>query len=95
MKTSTIPMMITPNSKRIASYGFDPVRQVLAVRFKRYTGEPGPAVYEYPGVTAEQFAELEKAESKGSHIGRIFVASQYAFEKMAPVEVADSEGGEP
>jgi hypothetical protein len=83
MPASIIPLKATPDSKNIASYGYDPLSLTLAVRFKSFkTGVPGSKVYEYPNVPAEKFAELEAAESKGSFINANFVKTEHPFEKM-------------
>lgn len=55
-KHPTIPMSAVKSSQ-IESIGH--MGDTLAVKFK------GGSVYHYPGVTADQFADLQKAESIG------------------------------
>lgn len=57
--------MDSVESSQIAAIGHSPETNVLAIQFKSKTG-PG-SVYHYENFTAEQFAELKKAESIGSH----------------------------
>lgn len=81
------PIALTPvESNQIGSIGYDEATQTLAVQFKR----GARAIYHYPGVTAQQWADFQAAESKGTHFGQNF--KTLAFEKYpnedAPVEVA-------
>lgn len=54
-------------SSQIHAIGHDQATNTLAIQFKSKTG-PG-SVYHYPNVTAEQYAEMAKAESIGKHFG--------------------------
>ena len=63
-------------SNQIGSIGYDAETQTLAVQFKR----GAMAIYHYPGVTPEQWAAFNSAESKGTHFGQHFKA--LPFEKF-------------
>lgn len=65
------------NSSQIKSYGYDPESQTLAMVFKHGAG----AEYQYPNVSAEMYAGLEAAESKGNYFGRVI--KPLPFEKFA------------
>ena len=52
-------------SSQIDQIGHCAATNTLAVKFKH-----GGATYHYHGVTAEQFGNLQKAESIGSHLGK-------------------------
>jgi hypothetical protein len=62
-KPPAIPMCACKSSQ-VESFGHH--GDTLAVKFKS-----GGAVYHYHGVTAEQFAGLQKAESIGKALGAI------------------------
>lgn len=82
-KRSTITRTPTIGSTKIDSYGYDAGRRVLAVRFKGFRdGLPGQSIYEYPNVSPETVAELDKAESKGNFINSTFVRTKHPFEKF-------------
>lgn len=63
-KRPTLPPLKETTSKMLHSYGYDPEAGVLAVKF--HNG----GVYTYPGVSPEQFAALEGAESIGGHFAK-------------------------
>lgn len=70
------------NSKRLTALGYDPATQTLAVEFPGKPGED-PKVYHYFGFPPEQYAELEKAESKGSFFEG-HIRNVYDFQRIAP-----------
>ena len=81
------PITMTPvQSSQIHSIGHDPETNTMQVRFLAGRGEQrGPgALYQYTGVSAEDFAAFEKAESKGSHFGKVFKPAQdrYPFTRV-------------
>lgn len=90
MPTSTIPLALTPESSQIHGFGYDPVRQVLAIEFNSNHEQ---LTYEYPGVTPDRFAEFQAAESKGSWFYKN-KKSLAVFDRMYKATPADSEGGE-
>ena len=53
-------------SRQIHAIGYDPATCTLAIRFKSWKGEP-TSLYHYYNVTAEDYAALATAESKGGH----------------------------
>lgn len=67
-------------SSQIHSVGFDAGRQTLAMQFRS-----GGPVYEYAGVTQEQYDAFLAAESKGKHFGA-HIKGKFDFEKIAPPE---------
>lgn len=73
-------------SSQIHSIGFDPDSGTMAVRFLAGRGEQrGPgALYHYSGVSVEDFAAFQKAESKGSHFGKVFkpAKDRFPFERV-------------
>ena len=81
------PITMTPvQSSQIHSIGFDSETNTMHVRFLAGRGEQrGPgALYQYTGVSAEDFAAFEKAESKGSHFGKVFkpAADRFPFNRV-------------
>ena len=69
------PITMTPvQSSQIHSIGHDPETNTMQVRFLAGRGDQrGPgALYTYQNVTPEDFSAFEKAESKGSHFGKVF-----------------------
>ena len=87
MNTKTkapIIAMTGVKSHQIESIGHCPITNTLAVKFIRT-----PATYHYPNVTAEKFAELQKAESLGSYVHNNFVKSKHPFTKIEPEKKAD------
>ena len=81
------PITMTPvQSSQIHSIGHDPETNTMQVRFLAGRGEQrGPgALYQYTGVSAEDFAAFEKAESKGSYFGKVFKPAQdrYPFTRV-------------
>jgi len=58
---------LTPDSSRIHSIGYDASRQLLVIRFK--TSEHRVA-YGYPEFSAEQWREMQAADSWGSYFER-------------------------
>ena len=71
-------------SHQIGKIGYDEATQTLAVQFKR----GAMAIYHYPGVTPEQWAAFNAAESKGAHFGQHFKA--LAFEKFPNEPAAEA-----
>ncbi len=58
---------LTPvSSNQIAAIGYDAARSTLALTFARGPG----SVYHYPNFSAESFAALKAAESKGTFFGQ-------------------------
>ena len=81
------PITMTPvQSSQIHSIGHDPETNTMQVRFLAGRGEQrGPgALYQYTGVSAEDFAAFEKAESKGSYFGKVFkpAADRFPFTRV-------------
>ena len=81
------PITMTPvQSSQIHSIGHDPETGTMQIRFLSGRGEQrGPgALYSYSGVSAEDFAAFEKAESKGSHFGKVFkpAADRFPFSRI-------------
>lgn len=71
-----IPMSACKSSQ-VAEIGHDPATNTLAVRFKH-----GSTLYHYPGITAEQFTALQKAESVGAHLGKHIKTPGHKFTKI-------------
>ncbi len=78
--------MIPVQSSQIHAIGYDPETGTMQVQFLRGSGEQrGPgALYQYTGVSAEDFAAFEKAESKGSHFKQVFrgAPDRYPYSKV-------------
>ena len=74
-KHPTIPMSGVKSSQ-IESLGH--MGDTLAVKFRS-----GGATYHYPGVSQEQFAALQKAESLGSHFSK-HIRSKFQGVKIDP-----------
>lgn len=68
------PITMTPvQSSQIHSIGFDSETNTMHVRFAGRGEQRGPgALYQYTGVSAEDFAVFLMAESKGSYFGKVF-----------------------
>lgn len=83
MNTKTPHIPLNPvKSSQVESVGYDAASKTLAVKFIRT-----PATYHYHDVSAEKFADLQKAESVGSFVHKHFVKPKHAFTKIpAPVE---------
>jgi KTSC domain len=94
-KHSTIALTLTPDSSKVHGYGYVPETQTLAVRFKGFKDSlPDLYTYEYPNTTADEFAALEAADSKGGHINKVFVFTKRPFNKLlaeAPAAPAAAE----
>lgn len=60
-------------SSQIEQIGYSAEHKTLVVHFKRGSG----AVYEYPGVTPEQFAAFKGADSIGSFFGKHFKTREF------------------
>ena len=73
-------------SSQIHSIGHDPETGTMQIRFLSGRGEQrGPgALYSYSGVSAEDFAAFDKAESKGSYFGKVFkpAADRFPFTRV-------------
>ena len=54
--------MIESKSSQVAAYGHDAERRILRVRFR------SGSTYEYEGVSAEKFAEMQAADSHGKFL---------------------------
>jgi len=63
-------------SNQIATRGYDPATQTLALTFTRGNG----AIYCYPGFTPEQWAAFLVADSAGGHFGKVI--KPLAFKKF-------------
>ena len=72
-ETKTFPKIdLCPcESSQIHAHGFDPDTGTMALQFKK-KGGVGGAVYHYPNVTREQYADFCCAPSKGRHFGTNF-----------------------
>ena len=70
-------------SSQIHAIGHDAQTNTLAVRFKRYSGEPS-SLYHYGNFTAEEFAAFKAAESIGKHFGAHIkpFADKYPFKRI-------------
>lgn len=81
---------LTPvNSSQLHAIGFDPATGTLAIQFKGKGGVPG-SLYHYANFTAAQFADFEKAESKGSFFGAHLKreTTKYPYKKIEPPKQA-------
>lgn len=58
--------MVLVKSSQIHSVGYDPINNLLRIRFKDWHGEPG-SLYEYRQFPAEEFMKFQEAESLGRH----------------------------
>lgn len=56
-------------SSQLEAFGYDPERQLLAIRFHGHGGKPG-SLYHYANFGETDYAALRDAESKGSHFIR-------------------------
>ncbi len=78
--------MIPVQSSQLHSIGHDPETNTMQVRFLAGRGEQrGPgALYTYQNVTTEDFSAFEKAESKGSHFGKVFkpATDRYPYSRV-------------
>lgn len=54
-------------SSLLASVGYDPATQVLEVEFLARQKEPTRRIYQYAGVTPEQFKEMVSDKSLGGY----------------------------
>lgn len=70
-----MPKMFPVDSSAIARIGYDVEVEEVYVEFR----EPG-GVYAYSGVPLEVFAELARAESKGSFVSEVI--KRYPFRKL-------------
>ncbi|TAA11260.1 KTSC domain-containing protein [Pseudoxanthomonas winnipegensis] len=61
--------LVDVESSQIQAIGHDAETSTLAVRFKRWNGEPS-SLYHYANFSAEDFAAFRSAESIGKHFGR-------------------------
>ena len=75
-KNPIIPMC-SCKSSQVSEIGHCPTTNTLAVRYKH-----GGTLYHYPGITAEQFTALQKAESVGSHLGKHIKVPGHKFTKI-------------
>lgn len=70
-------------SSQLAAIGHDASTSTLAIQFK---GKNGPGnIYHYSNFTADDFAEFQAAESKGSHFKRVI---KPAVDKFPYVKVS-------
>lgn len=58
--------MATVTSTQVHAIGYDPCTKTLAVTFTRGTG----AIYHYPQVEPQVYADFMAAESKGNFFGK-------------------------
>jgi hypothetical protein len=56
-------------SSNVAAVGYNPESRVLEVEFKGRNGKT-PAIYQYLGVSHEQWVGLLRAPSKGQYLSR-------------------------
>lgn len=68
--------MCACKSSQVAEIGHCQVTNTLAVKFSR------GGTYHYPGITADQFAALQKAESIGSHLGKFIKTPGHKFVRI-------------
>ncbi len=66
-------------SSQIEQIGHCCDTNTLAVKFKS-----GGSTYHYHSVSAQQFADLQKSESIGSHLGK-HIKPNHKFSKIKPV----------
>lgn len=74
-KHPTIAMSAVKSSQ-VSEIGHDPATNTLAVRFSR------GGLYHYPGISAEQFSALQKAESIGAHLGKHIKTPGHKFQRI-------------
>lgn len=74
-------------SSQIAAIGHDPVTNTLAIRFRHKIGIG--SLYHYSGVTPEDFAAFEGAESIGKHF---YAHIKPHADKYPYVKIDESEG---
>lgn len=79
VKTRPVITMKAVVSSQIAAIGHDAETNTLAVQFPPTKSQPEGSVYHYANFTAEQFAEFEAAESKGSYHGKVIKADKERF----------------
>jgi hypothetical protein len=68
-----------PESRAIASIGYDEASQVLEIEYRN------GAVYRYLSVPASVYAWLQRTPNKGAFVARK-IANDYAFEAQGPPE---------
>jgi hypothetical protein len=73
-------------SNQVKAIGYDPATKTLAVTFKFGAG----ALYQYPDVAEETFAEFMAAESKSTFFGQHI--KPLPFKKYRPEQVTEVEG---
>lgn len=90
VRPEPIPHILTPDSKAIYSYGYDPERQVFEVRYK-FTPT---TLYTFSNVPPEIFEGARTAESVGSFISKTFPKGQtlYGMAKTDDRTPLGSEG---
>jgi len=78
-------------SRQIAAIGHDDASHTLAVRFKSWKGE-ATSLYHYDNVTAEDYAALQAAESKGGHFNKVIKADpvRWPYRKVEDRPLADA-----
>jgi hypothetical protein len=84
MTTTKLPQITLKPcvSKQLHAYGWCPNTNTLDIQFK---GKNGPgSTYRYSNVSAEDYAALEAAESKGKHFGQHIKPhkEKYPFSKL-------------
>lgn len=70
--------MDSVKSSQVAAIGHDAATNTLAIQFPP-NRKGVSSVYHYANFTAEQFAEFQAAESKGSHFGKFIKRSPDLF----------------
>jgi hypothetical protein len=70
--------MCACKSSQVAEIGHDPATNPLAVRYA------SGGTYHYPGITAAQFADLQKAKSVGAQLGKHIKTPGHKFTRIDP-----------
>jgi hypothetical protein len=83
--------LIDVESRQIAAIGHDAATQTLAVRFKNWKGE-NTSLYHYDNVTADDYAALQAAESKGGHFNKVIKADpvRWPYRKVEDRPLSDA-----
>lgn len=88
---NTIPLQQPSKpSSMIKAYGYDAASQTLAVQFKN-----GTKVAQYRGISADDFAALEAAESVGKHFGQHIRGREFSYADIEAPAEAEHEGSTP
>ncbi|WP_115560050.1 KTSC domain-containing protein [Xanthomonas arboricola] len=78
-------------SRQIAAIGHDASTQTLAVRFKNWKGDV-TSLYHYDNVTADDYAALQAAESKGGYFNKVIKADpvRWPYRKVEDRPLSDA-----